>query len=144
MLLHRSGTLFEDMYWIDLDTLEVIAREIDGTIEEEIVYTAKTQKAIQNYEHILTIHSHPNSFPPSISDLNSNYINNYSIGIIICHNGKIYMYTADEFISQEYYGLTVAAYIKQGYADDEAQVLALEELQTKFSIQVKEVTDDDA
>lgn len=27
MLKHRSGTLYEDMYWIDLDTLEVIAEE---------------------------------------------------------------------------------------------------------------------
>ena len=25
MLKHRSGTMFEDMYWIDLDTLEIVA-----------------------------------------------------------------------------------------------------------------------
>lgn len=26
---HRSGSLFEDMYWINPDTISIVAREID-------------------------------------------------------------------------------------------------------------------
>ena len=29
MLKHRSGTLYEDMYWIDIDTGEIVASEVN-------------------------------------------------------------------------------------------------------------------
>ena len=98
MLLHRSGTLYEDMYWIDLDTLEIVGQEIDRNIEEAIEYSKQTESIVKKYQNLLTIHSHPNSFPPSIADFNSNYFNNYAIGIVICHDGKIYIYNAEESI----------------------------------------------
>ena len=81
--------------------------------------------------------------PPRISDLNSNFWNNYSIGIVVCHNGKVYMYSTDEEISQEYYSLTVAEYLKQGFNEDDAQIEALEEIKKKFNIRFKEVIDND-
>ena len=31
MLIHRSGTEFEDMYWIDLDEIRVIAEETNSS-----------------------------------------------------------------------------------------------------------------
>lgn len=140
MLLHRSGTLYEDMYWIDLGTLEIVAKETDKDIEEGIVYSKMTEKILQSNKNLLTIHSHPNSFPPSIMDLNCNYQYEYSVGIIICHDGKIYMYDADEYISVDYYNLTVAEYFKQRYNEVDAQVYALNELQEKFAVKIKEVT----
>lgn len=143
MLLHRTGTLYEDMYWVDLETRKIVAEETDADIEEEVVYSAKTKNIIKKYNNLLTIHSHPNSFPPSISDLNSNFCNNYSIGIVVCHNGKVYMYIAGEEISQDYYNLTVAEYLKQGYNEYEAQVKALDEIKIKFKIKFKEVMDND-
>ena len=38
MLEHRSGTLYEDMYWIDAETATIVAKEIDGCVESTIVY----------------------------------------------------------------------------------------------------------
>lgn len=64
MLNHRSGTLFEDMYWIDLETLEIVAEETTSTVEEEIQYSEGTKRIVKNHSNLLTIHSHPNSFPP--------------------------------------------------------------------------------
>lgn len=141
--MHRSGTLFEDMYWIKLDDIEVVAEETNSLVEKEIVYSERTKKVITNNPNLVTIHSHPNSFPPSISDINSNFFNEYSVGIVICHDGRIYMYNAEEDISEDYYNLTVVEYLKQGYNEDKAQVLALQEIKEKFSIEIKEVTDDD-
>ena len=143
MLTHRTGTLYEDMYWIDLESMKIVAEETDAEIEEEIIYSTKTKNVIKKYCNLLTIHSHPNSFPPSISDLNSNFLNNYSIGIIVCHNGKIYMYSADEEICPNYYYLTVAEYLKRGYNECNAQVKALDEIKKKFNIRFKEVMDND-
>ena len=34
MLKHRSGTLYEDMYWIDGDTGEIVASALDEKIEK--------------------------------------------------------------------------------------------------------------
>lgn len=71
MLQHRSGTQFEDMYWIDIDTLEVVASEISQKRERKIKYSKNTKKAILKHDNLLVIHTHPNSMPPSINDFNS-------------------------------------------------------------------------
>ena len=143
MLIHRSGTLYEDMYWIDLDTISVVAREIKSIDPKRIEYSSFTKKIIQNYNGLLTIHTHPDSFPPSIDDFNSNFDHNYSIGLVACHDGKIYMYSANERLNENYYKLVVEEYIKNGYNESEAQYVALQEIQQNFDINFKEVVAND-
>jgi len=43
ILYHRSGTLIEDMYWIDADTTKIVAYETSQTHEEKIVYSKKNK-----------------------------------------------------------------------------------------------------
>lgn len=142
MLEHRSGTKYEDMYWVDLDTLNIIAKETNVTVEKKIVYSAATERAIKKYNNLLTIHTHPDSFPPSIDDFNANYEHEYVIGIVVCHDGRVYMYSANERVNENYYNLVVEGYLKNGYNEDEAQIMALSEIQKYFDINFKEVTDD--
>ena len=143
MLLHRSGTEYEDMYWIDLINGKIVCKITDSKYKKKILYTTTIKKMIKKSENLLTIHTHPDSFPPSIDDINSNYDHNYEIGIVICHDGRVYMYSAEERINVNYYKLTVEDYLKDGYNEDTAQIEALKELQKKFSIYFKEVTEDD-
>lgn len=143
MLIHRSGTEFEDMYWIDLDEIRVIAEETNSLVKKRIIYSNKIIKKIQSCKNIIIIHSHPDSFPPSIADFNSNYDHNYVVGIVACHNGKLYMYSANERINEDYYKLVVEGFLKIGYNEEEAQIKALENLQINFDIKFKEVTDYD-
>lgn len=143
MLLHRSGTEYEDMYWIDLINRKIVCKITDSKYKKKILYTTTIKKMIKKSENLLTIHTHPDSFPPSIDDINSNYDHNYEIGIVICHDGRVYMYSAEEKINVNYYKLTVEDYLKNGYNEDTAQIEALKELQKKFSIYFKEVTEDD-
>lgn len=142
MLYHRAGTLFEDMYWIDLNSGEIVAQETDRDFEEEIQYSEATQKAIASHRDLLTIHSHPGSFPPSITDFVSNFEHGYSLGVVVCHNGAIYSYVANEKISEVYYNLKVADFLKMGYTEAEAQVEALKKLKEQYDIGFKEVTND--
>jgi hypothetical protein len=142
MLFHRTGTLLEDMYWIDLDSMRVVAKEVNSSIPKKIVYSDTTQKIINEYSNLLTVHTHPDSFPPSIDDLNSNFDHSYTVGIVICHDGRIYMYSANERINEDYYKLVVERFIKSGYNEDEAQVAALLKIQQNFDIDFKEVTAD--
>lgn len=143
MLLHRSGTEYEDMYWIDLINGKIVCKITDSKYKKKIIYTTTIKKMIKKSENLLTIHTHPDSFPPSIDDINSNYDHNYEIGIVICHDGRVYMYSAEERINVNYYKLTVEDYLKNGYNEDTAQIEALKEMQKKFSIYFKEVTEDD-
>lgn len=138
MLLHRSGTEYEDMYWIDLINGKIVCKITDSKYKKKILYTTTIKKMIKKSENLLTIHTHPDSFPPSIDDINSNYDHNYEIGIVICHDGRVYMYSAEERINVNYYKLTVEDYLKNGYNEDIAQIEALKELQKKFSIYFKE------
>ncbi len=140
MLEHRTGTKYEDMYWIDPKSVTVIAEETENQSEGKIEYTENVISRIHKYDNLITLHSHPNSFPPSINDLNSNYYNHYDIGIVVCHDGKIFVYSSKQEIDEEYYKLKVENYLKNGYNEHEAQISALKELQSKFEIYVKEVT----
>lgn len=142
MLFHRAGTNFEDMYWIDLDSYEVFAKETECCEEKKIAYSESTQKALRKRRNVLAIHSHPDGFPPSIFDINSCILNDYTVGIVVGHNGTVFMYSTEglsEPFNVDYYQMVVAGYIKQGYNEDEAQRAALQELCEKHGIKVKEV-----
>ena len=103
MLIHRSGTLYEDMYWIDPETLQLVASETNCELEQRIVYSEATKRAIRGKEGLITIHTHPNSFPPSMEDFNSNFKNRNAYGIICCHDGKVFRYSAVANIAKETY-----------------------------------------
>lgn len=141
MLEHRSGTGFEDMYWIDPASITIVAEETESSSEGKIEYAEKLISKIKKYNNLITLHSHPNSYPPSINDLNSNYYNHYDIGIVVCHDGRIFVYSSKQAINEDYYKLTIEKYLKSGYNEYEAQMYALEKLQEKFDIEVKEVAD---
>ena len=87
----------------------------------------------------MTIHTHPNSFPPSVADLNSGFANNYVFGLIICHDGTIYQYSANAKVEELYYDLKVANLKKQGYNEIEAQKNAMNSLSKEIAVKVKEV-----
>ena len=53
MLIHRSGTEFEDMYWIDLDEIRVIAEETNSLVKKRIIYSNKIIKKSQSCKNII-------------------------------------------------------------------------------------------
>jgi hypothetical protein len=139
MLEHRAGTLYEDMYWLEPDTAKVVAQEIDGMTEEQIDYSGKTIKMINHNPGLITIHSHPNSYPPSVVDFNSNYAHEYILGIICCHDGRIFIYNANEAIEEDLYTAYVKKYKLEGKSEFEAQWAALEAVRENTDINFKEV-----
>ncbi len=143
MLEHRSGTKYEDMYWIDLETLEIVAEETNSLLEKTIRYSEKTKAEIKKHRRLLTIHTHPDSYPPSIEDFNANYENQYEQGIVLCHNGKVYRYLSKERINAKYVKMLIEEYSKNGYNEDEAQIEALNELSEKHDIFYEEVVGND-
>ena len=140
-LAHRSGTLYEDMYWIDTDTGDVVASETAGNIEQRVKYSAATQKTVASYSsgRLATLHNHPASMPPSAGDFNSCYRNGYKIGVVSCHNGRVFAYTSNQEISEDLYNLYIGDYIDAGFDEFDAQIKALEEIKRNHDIDYWEV-----
>lgn len=139
MLNHRAGTLYEDMYWLNPDTAEIMAKELDGLTEEQIDYSTNTMKIVDTTSGLLTIHSHPNSYPPSAVDFNSNYSHDYVLGIICCHDGRIFIYSANEKIDEDLYTAYVKKYKLEGQTEFDAQWSALESIRENVDISFKEL-----
>ena len=139
MLQHRSGTHYEDMYWIDIDSLEIVASETDQKSHSKIKYSKATKKSIAKYENLLVVHTHPDNMPPSINDFNSALHNKYQICLVCCHDGRIFMYQSNNYVIEFFYRNTVAKYRKRGFSEFEAQMKALSVFQEDGDIFLKEV-----
>ncbi|MCI6653407.1 MAG: hypothetical protein MSH11_08390 [Ruminococcus sp.] len=138
-LRHRSGTVFEDMYWIDSNTGEIILSVTDSKDERAIAYTERIKNIINKNENVVTIHTHPSSMPPSVSDLNSCFENKYKMGVIACHNGKVFGYTSNEKINERLYNMYIENFIKEGFDDYESQYKTLEKLSRTYDMKFWEV-----
>lgn len=138
-LKHKSGTVYEDMYWIDSKSGDVVLSITDSTDERAIVYTDKIRNTIKNKKDIVTIHTHPSSMPPSIDDFNSCYKNGYQMGIVACHNGKVFLYSSEQEISKSLYNLYVGEFLDEGMDEFDAQFKALNKLSKNYLIKFAEV-----
>lgn len=139
MLYHRSGTKYEDMYWIDMSSLKIVYKITDSVVEEKILYTWRIRQIVRKKRGLVTIHSHPSSFPPSIEDFNSAYVNHYKFGIVCGHNGNLFIYSSEERVPPEIYYYLTGKYYKKYRDDYVAQMCAIVELCKSFKINFKEV-----
>lgn len=139
MLNHRSGTKYEDMYWIDGVTGEVLASALNEQQESTVKYTDAIKKAISGKENLIAFHTHPNSMPPSAADFNSMLTHEYSIAFVLCHDGKIIQYLSNQEISGTLYNLYLGEYLDNGYTEFEAQWKTLEKLKENYDIDFWEV-----
>lgn len=139
MLYHRSGTKIEDMYWVDVSSLKIVYKIINSTVEEKILYTWRIKRIIRRNKNLVTIHSHPSNFPPSIEDFNSACVNNYKFGIVCGHNGNLFVYSSEERVPPETYYYLAGKYFKKYRDEYFAQRLALMELSKSYKIYFREV-----
>lgn len=79
------------------------------------------------------------SGPPSAEDLNCNLKFKYELGVVCCHDGRIFTYISNQYVSGLYHNLLVGQYEKLGYSHVDAQIEALKEIQEKYDVVVKEV-----
>lgn len=138
-LKHRIGTVFEDMYWIDGDTGEILFSVTDSALERTIAYTNNIKKSVKKHDNVITIHTHPSSMPPSIEDFNSCLSNGYRECFVACHDGKLFKYLSKEKVSPELYELYIKRFRKYGYEEFNAQISALNQIKENYNIEYEEV-----
>ena len=143
ILKHRSGTLYEDMYWLNPVTGAIVAAEDHWPIEREVGYSKSTRKIVKANPGLVTVHSHPNSLPPSVNDFNSCFIHKYSLSVICCHNGKVFVYNSNEIIDSKLYEAYVNKNKSAGLTEFESQWAALEAIKRNADIHFMEVQNED-
>lgn len=119
MLYHRNGTEFEDLVFINSKSGEVL-RSVDYEKIREAKPTKKMLKMLNqaNKGEIIAIHNHPNSMPPSISDLIVAKQRGYKYGMITSHNGQVVKYTIVGDINVPIANTALAKLVREGYNND--------------------------
>ena len=141
ILSHRSGQNGEDLYLYN-QRLKKWYKSTSGTKASTPEYTQEILDGISQAEsgELIAFHNHPASMPPSDDDLNAALANKYSKGYALCHNGKIFEYTAPKIpISSTIYEKRLAKYIKEGYTNYDAQIETLKNLAELYEFTFKEV-----
>jgi hypothetical protein len=106
MLYHRSGTNYEDLCFINSETGETLCQNRYEIMEGAVSPTAKMLKMLSGNENkIITIHNHPVSSVPSSNDLFLCGSKKYKYGIIVCHNGDVYMYKNNTELTLLYFNI---------------------------------------
>ncbi len=138
ILLHRGGTLFEDMYWLDPQTGMVVAAALNEQLEQQVVYSDKLLKKVNN-KNLITIHNHPGSMPPSVEDFNSALTHGYLLGVVVCHDGTVYTYSSQQRIPEFLEDAYIKKFLRIGYSEKEAQFKVLKIIERNYDIEIREV-----
>lgn len=138
-LKHRSGTMLEDMYWIDGRNGKILYSVEDGSKESVVLYTPAIWTVIEKNDDIVALHTHPSSMPPSAADFNACFRNGYKFGVVACHNGKVFVYSSAQEISEKLYDLIICDLVSRGLEEYDAQIKALERLKQNYDIDFREV-----
>lgn len=95
-IIHRSGTLYEDMYLINGNTGAILGKQTESECTQGIIYNDEIINALYmskaNNIPVIALHTHPEGFPPSAEDFNKAFENQYMLGVASGHNGQIYTY----------------------------------------------------
>ena len=140
ILEHRQNTDFEDLAVIDRITKKVVGIQKHSQFKIKVTPNKSIVKARRKYNNKIVIHNHPSNLPPSGSDFVSNYKNSNELGVIICHNGDIYVYKTIKEFTSKLFDLSVKKYEKLGYNQLEAYYNILNDFDKEGWIEWKKIS----
>jgi hypothetical protein len=133
ILEHRNNSDFEDLSIVSRTSGSVIGRSTGATRPCVAKYTEdlkrKIMRARGNDEQLIAIHNHPNSWPPSGSDIISYMQRGYSKSVIACHDGNLHVIEGiDKNLLPQTITARFAKHRRQGYNEREATDMLLQSL----------------
>jgi hypothetical protein len=127
------------MYWLDGESGKPFASKTDMKIPSVVTYPSDFLRKYKNIREKITIHNHPRSYPPSFGDFDSAFRNSYSLGVIACHDGTLFIYNCLNELDNELYNTLSDDYFSMGYSDFTAEKMALVEMDKRGLLVFKEV-----
>ena len=136
MLEHRHNTPYEDVHLISYEKATVVASNTYSktpfTVEHHITIDKEVKRS--KADDLIGLHNHPSNLPPSGGDIAVAFERNYKLGVIVCHNGDIYIYRQRKEINSRIYDLTVEKYLRRGYNTYDAYDEALKEMKERYGV----------
>ena len=106
------------MHLIHLATKKVVGSQTHSADVGLVNYNESLYSAIERYggESLISIHNHPYSSPPSSYDFTSSYNRGYRLGLIVCHDGDVYVYKASNIrITRQLFADRIDIYQRRPY-----------------------------
>lgn len=119
ILYHRSGTVYEDLMFIDTRTGKFITRT-DFDYERRVMPSKRMMKMLDEAPDytVAALHNHPGSTLPSPSDIHVLNVRKNAYGVVACHDGTIYKYAVDKKnFNEAEYMLVFDELDKNGYTE---------------------------
>ena len=93
-ITHRSGSYKEDLTILRLDGSFI--GQTSGKVLYETHYTKSLVETVYSSQpySLISIHNHGTNVPPSGADFGSAGEKRYAFGIVACHDGNVYYYSA--------------------------------------------------
>ena len=99
-LNHRNGTDCEDLILLDSKTGEVLYKldycDVPHGVNYDDKINAVIEKAHAEGKEIISLHNHPQSYPPSLDDGASAFAHGYKKGVVVTHDGRVFVYSPAE------------------------------------------------
>lgn len=136
-LTHRNGTYKEDMYLISSIDGKTKGFNTSSKKDNIVSYNSSLKNAIASNPAgvLISIHNHGTNLPPTGSDFASAGNKHYKQGVVVCHNGDVYVYGVGKMVfSPRIFDDTVAKYKNMRYTDIEAHIKALEQFEGDYGI----------
>jgi hypothetical protein len=140
ILYHRSGSEYEDMFWLDGESGKVFASITDMAEPSRVIYPIEFMDKYKHIARKVTIHNHPRSMPPSFGDFDSAYRNGYELGIVVCHDGTVYTYGIDSAPNKEVFENLSSEFRSLKYSTFTSQLMTLERMNNLNLLKFKEMT----
>lgn len=141
-LSNRDGKNTEELYAIDLENGEEVAKIINQNIPKAVQRTAGFTRRLNAADNqgrkILLLHNHPSNLPPSLSDINALLKNKNVVGITIGHGGSVYYYSRPMTEIPEIDYRVAMRHFKE-YTDIEAMEKTMELLSKKYSFEFRKL-----
>ena len=144
MLTHQSGDYYEDLTSLSLDGS--LVGQTSGKVKYETRYSKRIKETVQAASpySLVSIHNHGTNVPPSGADFGSAGEKRYAFGIVVCHNGKLYKYSAKNArpFAASIIDTKVDIYRKPPYdmSENDAFLRALNDAQKAYGIEWSEIT----
>jgi len=138
MLEHRNNSDFEDLSVINLGG-ELIGRSTRAVAPGAVRYTDSINWELAKSRHrgdrLITIHNHPNSYPPSGSDIGSMLLREYIKSVVCCHDGTVYVIdSVDSALTETLIRLRYARIASMAYNDLAATEKLLQSLVRDYGL----------
>lgn len=143
MLTHRKGTDGEDLYIIDAQG-NLLLRKIDGENELGVEVSKEEANMLRMIypDETIGIHNHPTNILPTGSDFVVAGYRKYKCGIVVTHDGRVFLYKAgDKPFRSEFFNRVVDKYYSEPYNYDieTAHKKALSDFEKECGIEWKEL-----